>query len=133
MKIDSRWWQINEQLKLDTVPKFTQIRLETTNVCGYNCFMCPRRKMTRKVGTMSMDDLSYVLDCFNFVKYELDFYLHGYGDSFICDDLPARCKLVSTRKPNFTPFIVTTLGYIKSKRWIESLFENGLGKILRWR
>ncbi len=127
---DYRWKKINAQLGLDKVPKFTQIRLETTNNCGYHCFMCPRAKMTRPIGKMSIEDLKLVLDKLDFIKYELDFHMHGYGEAFICDDLPERCKIVTSKKPNFTPLIYTTLGYKKDKEWIESLFANGLGKVV---
>lgn len=124
------WEYLKTVLKLDKIPKFTQIRLETTNNCGYKCFMCPRQKMTRKIGKMSMDDLSFVLDCLDFIKYELDFHLHGYGEALICDDLPERCELITTRKTNFTPLIYTTLGYGKSDEWFERLFAKGLGKVV---
>ena len=129
MNMDNRWEKLNEQLKLDKVPKFTQIRLESSNICGYNCFMCPQKKMTRQTGTMSMDDLNYVLDCFDYIKYELGMHVHGFGEALLCEDLPERFKLITTRKPNFAPNIITTLGYKKSKRWLESLFVNGLAKV----
>lgn len=130
MNNNNSWENLNIKLNFDKVPKFTQIRLETSNICSYNCFMCPRKKMTRKIGTMSIEDLNYVIDCFDYIKYELDFHLHGYGEALICDDLPERCKLITSRKPNFTPLIYTTLGYKKDKKWIESLFQNGLGKVI---
>lgn len=124
-----RFKKLSKQLNMDKVPKFTQIRLETSNICHYNCFMCPRKKMTRKVGTMSINDLNYVLDYFDSIKYELDIHIHGFGEAFICDDLPLRCKLITTRKPNFTPYITTTLGCNRDKPWLESLFKNGLKKM----
>ena len=122
--------KLNAQLKLDKVPKFTQLRIETSNICEYNCFMCPRRKMTRKLGIMTLDDLRFIVDCFDYIKYDLDFHLHGYGESLICDDLPERCKLITARKPNFTPFIISTLGCKRDRKWLESLFENGLSKVI---
>lgn len=119
-----------EELKLNEVPKFTQIRLETTNNCAYHCFMCPKKRMTRPIGIMSIDDLNLVLDRLDYIKYELDFHMHGFGDVLICDDFPQRLKLVTSRKINFTPLIYTTLGYKRDQNWIESLFDNGLGKVV---
>jgi MoaA/NifB/PqqE/SkfB family radical SAM enzyme len=124
---DYEFKKLNIALNLEEVPKFTQIRLETTNRCGYNCFMCPRKKLTRKIGTMSMEDLNYVIECFKFINYELDFHMHGYGETLLCDDLPERCKLITSQKPNFTPLIFTTLGYERDFEWFERLFKSGLG------
>ncbi|MDR1168419.1 MAG: radical SAM protein [Heliobacteriaceae bacterium] len=125
----NKFEQLKIQLNLDKVPKFTEIRLETSNICGYSGFMCPRKKMTRKLGTMSIEDLNLVLDRFDDIKYELDFHMHGYGEALLCEDLPEYLKLVTTRKPNFTPCIITTLGYKKDKQWVEALFKNGLSKL----
>jgi MoaA/NifB/PqqE/SkfB family radical SAM enzyme len=116
-------------LKIYEIPKFSQIRLETTNRCGYNCFMCPKRKMTRPVGTMTMEDLQYLIDVFKYIKYEFDVHMHVFGDCLISDDLPDRIHLITSQKPNFTPVIFTTLGYARDRKWLESLFSNGLGKI----
>ena len=124
-----RWEKLSSAIKVNEIPKFTEIRLETTNVCGYKCFMCPRNKMTRKVGVMSIKDFNYVLDVFDYIKYELNFHLHGYGEAFVCQDLPQRLALLASRKPNFNPVIVTTLGYKRDANWIESLFKNGLRNI----
>ena len=78
---------------------------------------------------MPMKDLSFLMDRFAYIDYEVDVHLHGFGESLLCDDLPERVKMITTRKANFTPCIFTTLGYAKDKSWLESLIDNGLGKI----
>ena len=44
------------------LPILSDIRIETTNACGYRCVFCPREKMTRKIGSMSENDFSLVLN-----------------------------------------------------------------------
>lgn len=117
-------------IKIWEIPKLSQIRIETSNKCGYRCFMCPRLKLTRSVGTMPIGDLETLLDRFDYIKYECDMHLHGYGEALLCDDLPERVKLITSRKPNFTPYIFTTLGYAKGADWFEALLRGGLRKIL---
>ena len=127
---EKKWDVLCDTLKLYDIPKITEIRLESTNRCGYNCFMCPRKKMTRPIGTMSIGNLNYVLDCFNEIKYELSLHMHGFGETLLLDDLPQRIELIKTNKPNFAPLIFTTLGYERDEKWIESLFASGLETIV---
>ncbi len=121
--------KIIDDLKLNEVPEFKQIRLETTNMCGYNCFCCPRSKMTRKQGIMPIEDLSLVLQKLDYIKYFCIFMLHGYGESLIVKDLPERVKMIKDMKPNFSTFIISTLGYDVEKLWgggLYKLFNSGL-------
>ena len=120
------WNDRLKDLDLLSVPKFSQIRVETTNNCGYNCFMCPRSKMTRPKGVMSIDDLKLLIDRFDYIKYEVEFHLHGYGETLLCDDFPGRLKLITNRKPNFSPLIITTLGYHRPTAYYDDMFASGL-------
>ena len=117
-------------LKEYQIPKFCQVRTEMTNNCGYHCFMCPHQMMTRPKGVMSIEDLNILLDRLDFIKYELDIHLHGYGEALLVNDLPERCKIITSRKPNFTPYIFTTLGVKRDEKYFDKLFKNGLGKLL---
>ncbi|MCL2625729.1 MAG: SPASM domain-containing protein [Cystobacterineae bacterium] len=119
-----------DTLRIWDVPKFSQLHLEMTNHCGFNWSICPRKNMTRSLGIMPIEDLSLLMDKFSYINYELDVHLHGHGETLLCNDLPERIRLITSRKQNFTPCIFTTLSYSKSESWFESLVENGLGKII---
>jgi len=41
--------------------KFKTLNLEMTNRCGYNCFCCPRKKMTRPHGVLTEEKLTILL------------------------------------------------------------------------
>ena len=112
------------------VPKFSQIRLEMTNACGCRCFMCPRDKMTRKIGTISLDGLSTILNKLKFIDYEIGVHLHGFGEALLCKDLPERIGLVKSVNDFFKPSIITTLAYDMERGWFESLFRNGLRSVV---
>lgn len=130
MITESRLENLYNELSEFSVPKFCQIRTEMTNNCAYHCFMCPRSQLTRTKGIMSIEDLNLMLERLDFIKYELDIHLHGYGEALLCNDLPKRCKIITSRKPNFTPYIFTTLGVKREEDYFEALFKNGLGKLL---
>lgn len=120
---------IIKKLNLTSIPEFKQIRVESTNMCAYNCFCCPRSKMTRKQGIMDINDLEYLLNTLDYIKYFCLFMLHGYGESLLIKDLPERVKMVKDKKPNFTTFIISTLGYDVEKIWgggLYKLFASGL-------
>ena len=39
-----------------------EIRIETTNICNAHCIMCPREKLDREKGTMSIDLFKKIID-----------------------------------------------------------------------
>ncbi|MFC1631075.1 radical SAM/SPASM domain-containing protein [Candidatus Omnitrophota bacterium] len=44
------------------IPKSNEIRFETTTKCNYNCLICPRERLTRKIETMSLKLFKYIFD-----------------------------------------------------------------------
>lgn len=70
---------------------FEKIRVENTNACKYTCEMCPREKMTRRLGIMPPRDYQLVLDRIKEYVEETrlprpfvsNFFLHGYGEPLL--------------------------------------------------
>jgi pyruvate-formate lyase-activating enzyme len=46
--------------KKPLIPK--EVQIEITNACNYDCVMCPRRSMKRKVGLMEFDTYTKIID-----------------------------------------------------------------------
>ena len=44
------------------IPLNDDIRFEITTKCNYNCLICPRDKLTRKIETMSFELFKELLD-----------------------------------------------------------------------
>lgn len=44
------------------IPKSNEIRMEVTTHCNYNCIICPRGQLTRKLETMSYDLFVQIID-----------------------------------------------------------------------
>ena len=123
-------YTLPRKLKYGNLPDFFQIRLELTNSCGYNCFCCPRDKMTRPVGFMSKDDLKLVSERFKkYLNKKMEIHLHGYGEALLVKDFIDKVKYIKQLMPNFKPVIVTTLGYKKDDIYWEELINSGLAEI----
>lgn len=121
----------NKKISLEKameIPKFKEIRIETTNNCGCNCYMCPRDKLTRKLEIMPVQYLSEIVNKLSYIDYPIEFHMHGFGEALLCRDLPMRIEMVK-KKTNFLPVIVTTLAYDIDEKWLESLLEKGLYRI----
>lgn len=115
------------------LPKFSQIRIENTNACGYKCTFCPREKMDRPVGIQSVEDFVFVLDRIEEYiggKYSGGLHLHGYGEPLLDKKLPEKIKLCHERWPKIKTTIITTLGYNLQQGYIEELVNSGLSKIV---
>jgi len=61
-----------------------EMRFEPTTKCNYNCLICPRKKLTRKLGMMSLDTFKLLL---NKILTETDQYsictFSGFGEPLL--------------------------------------------------
>lgn len=103
---------------------FIEIHIENTNSCGYKCIMCPRDKQTRKIGFMSLEDLSLILDRIG--SFEGNFHLHGFGEPLLDRKLPSKIRLVKDKFPKCHTMIFSTLGVTQSPEYFQNLVESGL-------
>jgi hypothetical protein len=111
----------------NAVPVFKQIRLEVTNNCSYRCFCCPREKMTRPRGVMSLADLQLLIDRIGY--YEGVVHYHGFGEALLDKQLKSKIRLVKQAWPRSQSCIVTTLGIPLKKSDLRELFEAGLSDV----
>jgi hypothetical protein len=77
------------------IPGSNEIRFETTTRCNYNCIICPRDKLTRKIDTMS---LKRFRDLFDKVTTESPQYdtvtFSGLGEPLLDPTLDKKIKHV---------------------------------------
>lgn len=106
---------------------FSEVRIENTNRCGYHCFFCPREKLDREQGFMSVEDLELVLDRVG--KHAGSVDLHGFGEPLLDRRLPAKVARVRERWPAAETRIYSTLGVKLPPGYFEELSAAGLGQI----
>ena len=113
------------------VPKhplhFEQVRIENTALCGYHCVFCPREKLTRKNGVMSIEDFELVLERIGHHSGRVD--LHGFGEPLLDRSLPLKIRLLKRRWPSAIPSMYSTLGTRVVAAWMRELVEAGLQQI----
>jgi MoaA/NifB/PqqE/SkfB family radical SAM enzyme len=104
--------------------KFSEIRIENTNHCGYHCFFCPREELTRDQGVMPIEDLSLILDRVGNHEGLVD--LHGFGEPLLDKLLPEKIALVASRWPRAEPRFYSTLGVKVQTGYFSKLVDAGL-------
>jgi len=104
--------------------RFSEVRIENTNRCGYRCFFCPREELTRRRGVMTLEDLSLVLDRVGGHEGLVD--LHGFGEPLLDKLLPEKIALVASRWPSAEPRFFSTLGVKVEPDYFTRLVRAGL-------
>jgi MoaA/NifB/PqqE/SkfB family radical SAM enzyme len=87
---------------------FHEIRIENTNACGYRCVMCPREKMDRSIGYMSLEDFDIVLGSFE--DFSGSVHLHGFGEPLLDRQMSEKMRRLKARWPRCTSYLFSTLG-----------------------
>lgn len=104
--------------------QFDQIRIENTNACGYHCQMCPREKLTRSIGHMSLKDFEHLIA--KFPGYQGQFHLHGYGEPLLDRLLGEKLTSLKALLPKSSAHLISTLGVRVKDDYFETLLAAGL-------
>ncbi|MES2272633.1 MAG: SPASM domain-containing protein [Chlamydiota bacterium] len=107
--------------------QFQEIHIENTNSCGYKCVMCPREQQSRKIGFMSLDDFSFLLDRIG--PFEGHFHLHGFGEPLLDRLLAQKIKLLKGKSPQAVTQIFSTLGVRVKEDCFTELAQAGLDSL----
>jgi radical SAM protein with 4Fe4S-binding SPASM domain len=90
--------------------------------------MCPRDRLTRKIGCMSLGDFSFLLDRIG--PFNGTFHLHGYGEPLLDRQLVQKIKLLKKILPFSKSLIISTLGVILREGFFQDLIEAGLDSLI---
>ena len=105
--------------------KNTEIEIELTTKCAYNCTICPREKMTRNVGGMSMELYKKIID--EGVQRGLkNLTLCGFGEPLLDKYFIERLKYAKKKKLYVT---TDTTGYLLKESLAEELIKSRLDNI----
>jgi MoaA/NifB/PqqE/SkfB family radical SAM enzyme len=111
-----------------SIPQFQEIHVENTNSCGYKCVMCPRESQTRRIGFMSLDDFSLVLDRIG--SFRGVFHLHGFGEPLLDRGLIPKIGELKAQSPHSSALIFSTLGVRVSEDYFDKLIDAGLDQLV---
>lgn len=106
------------------------MNLECTTVCNAKCIMCPREKLTRKIGVMDFKLFKKIIDeCAEYGVREIN--LTGYGETLLDPNIIKKIKYIkSLRSKKFNPIVaMTSNAALINKKMARDLIESGLDSI----
>jgi len=106
---------MNENL----IPKNNDMRIEITTRCNYSCIICPRKELTRRIETMSLNLFKYLFDKIQEGTGQFDtLTFPGMGEPLLDKSLCEKIKYAKSKKNNLSVLILTNgslLDYNKFK------------------
>lgn len=88
------------------IPQSNEIRIEVTTSCNYNCILCPREKLTRKIETMSLELFKSIFDKINSETSQYNtLTFPGMGEPLLDESLDD--KIIYAKKRGFSVLILT--------------------------
>ena len=109
------------------IPKSNEIRFETTTRCNYNCIICPRDKLTRKIETMSLKKFKNLFDKVIASTSQYDTVtFSGFGEPLLDPTLDE--KIGHVRSQGFDVLILSNASRLTVERF-KALEELGVKSI----
>jgi len=108
--------------------RFTEVNVEITNLCNFNCWFCPREAMTRKKGVMEygkFEEMVLSLNSGNFLK---EIALAGIGEPTLHPDLLRMIAFIKHTTP-FKVVLTTNASRFRDRAFVEELFKTKVDKV----
>ena len=83
-----------------------EIRVENTNFCNAHCAMCPREKLSRPKGTMSLENFQKIVDQCDPDRLK-DLHLQGFGEPLVDQSFLDKIRYARTKLPRTRLLFVT--------------------------
>lgn len=100
------------------IPQNNEIRFEITTKCNYNCIICPRDKMTRKIETMNF---ALFKKLFDKITRETARYntltFPGMGEPLLDKNLDKKIEYAKKKMENLSVLILTNGSLLTPKRF----------------
>jgi len=104
-----------------------EVHIENTNACDAACIMCPREKMTRKIGFMDYQLFCSIIDQIVSMWIVRDVHLHGFGEPLLDRSLPEKIAYAKKKGIENT-YIVTTASQLNEETAF-GLIQSGLDRM----
>lgn len=102
------------------IPKSDDMRFEVTTRCNYNCQICPRDKITRKIETMSFELFKRLFDK---IRQETSQYntltFPGMGEPLLDKTLDKKIEYAKKQIRNLDVLVLTNGFFLTPKRFKE--------------
>lgn len=102
------------------------LRIENTNFCNGQCFMCPYPSMKRKKGTMSRELYKKIIDQASNLKINY-INLHNFGEPLVDKDFVWRIKYAKSK--NIKRISTNTNGTLLNQKLAKDIIKSGLDEL----
>ncbi len=108
--------------------KFTEVNIEVTNVCNFDCWFCPRAAMSRSKGFMTLEQFKGLIDHLQEKDFIQEIAIAGIGEPTLHRDI---IQMISYIKENtgFSAVLTTNASKFGDELFIEKLLDTGLDKL----
>ena len=109
------------------IPTNNELRIEVTTKCNYNCNICPREKLTRKMETMDLELFKYIFDKINSETAQYNtLTFPGMGEPLLDESIDD--KVIYAKKHNYNILMLTNGSLLTVDRF-KRLEDIGLDSI----
>lgn len=112
-------WKLSKPLNKPMV-----LTIETTNICNLDCIICPRKEMKRKLGTISIENFTMIIDRIS--EYNSSVMLHFCGEPLLDKQIFEKIKYCQNK--NIKSCISTNTTLLNNEN-ASRLLESGLYKL----
>ena len=116
---------------MSTIPSFRYVHIENTNHCHSSCYFCPREKLTRRKGFMSVERFQFTVSRLaqDLAGFAGHVHLHGYGEPLLDRHLAEKVRIARQTWPDAYLFIVSTAAVPVTGDHFAALAASGLNEI----
>ena len=100
------------------------VTIEPTNICNFSCPLCPRTKLTRKYGSMSIEHFKHIIDTLPWSVRLVELYL--LGEPLMAKDIFLMIKYA--RSKGLLVRISTNASYLE--KFTNQILESGLSQMI---
>lgn len=109
------------------IPESSELRLEVTTKCNYNCIICPREKLTRDIETMDIELFKYIFDKINSETSQYNtLTFPGLGEPLLDNTLDD--KIIYAKRHGYTVLLLTNGSLLTPERF-KRLEDVGLDSV----
>ncbi len=100
------------------IPKNNDMRFEITTKCNYNCMICPRDKLTRKIETMGLELFKKLFDKITRETTQYDtLTFPGMGEPLLDETLDKKIEYTKNSNKDMSILILTNGSLLTPKRF----------------
>ena len=109
--------------------RLTDVHVEPTNACNFNCWMCPREVMTRPVGFMDLDQFKSMTDQLAKLDFIRHYHFGGFGEPTMHPQFLTMARYAAENK-DFIVSVTTNASRFSENGFVDELLETGIDKII---